>query len=45
MYASGEAHSAAQFNRLTQFYRQAEEYGAAGIKQLEIWGHHTMALR
>ena len=34
-YASGEAHSAAQFNRLTQFYRQAEQYGAAGVKQLE----------
>ncbi len=29
------AESAAQYARLKQFYGQAEEYGAAGIKQLE----------
>jgi hypothetical protein len=32
---SGRAHSAAEYARLKDFYRQAEEYGAGGIKRLE----------
>jgi hypothetical protein len=34
-YASGEAHSAAQYAKLKEFYRQMEEYGRAGTRQLE----------
>jgi len=32
---TGPAHSAAEYGRLTEFYRQAEEYGTGGISQLE----------
>jgi hypothetical protein len=32
---TGSAHSAAEYARLKDFYRQAEEYGAGGVRQLE----------
>ena len=33
--STGAAHSAAEYARLKDFYRQAEKYGTGGIKQLE----------